>query len=852
MFAVAIWDRRHRRLVLARDRFGIKPLYYRHAEGELSFASELDALPRGDLDLDALEAYLATNVVPGPLSIFRQIRKLQAGHVLTWSEPDHVSIERFARPGPLPVRAADEAELVEECRARLRDSVRAHLIADVPVGVLLSGGVDSGALAALAAQESSEPVRTFSIGFDEQSFDELSAARAVASRYGTRHRELVLRPDAAALLPALAAAYDEPFADSSALPTYLVSRLAAEDVKVTLSGEGGDELFGGYHTYVADLLADRVGPLATALRPAIELLPSSSRRVSLDYRLKRFAGAAHLPPLDRHPGWKEIFSADARAELTGQRRALDPFELDRARFTETEGHELLARLQDVDLGGYLVDDLLVKTDRASMAWSLETRVPYLDPVMATFAFSLPASLKVRGLQKKRLLRRAVEPLLPRGGGQRAQARLLDPGRVLAAGRAAAIRARDARPRHASPPGLPRARGGRAPARRPRPSPRRPLAAAVGADDVHAVVRTSRRGDRPRDRRLPPGLGAVRVWIDMTASAHPLVFRPLVKLMEARGDEVEITARDYAQTLQLIERHGMHATPIGHHGGRSRTGKARQLGSRLRALRRFAIDRDFQLALAHGSHELAITARRLGVPSSDTFDYEWAWLQHQLGCRASTRVVVPESIPPERLARYGAEPPKLRRYPGLKEEYYLADFEPDPRVLDELGLDPERTLVVLRPPPDVSLYHRHSNPLFPQTLQHLGNHEGLHAVVIPRTEAQRDYVRSLALPSVIVPERAVDAQSLIALSDLAVSAGGTMNREAAALAVPVYTTYGGRLGGVDEQLIREGRLRPLTDPRALELTKRRPESRPRLRRDPALLLALLESALESQRVPAPEG
>ncbi len=413
MFAVAIWDARVRRLVLARDRFGIKPLYYRHAGGELAFASELDALPRGELDLDALEAYLASNVVPAPLSIFREIRKLPAGHVLTWEEPDLVSLERFARPGPLPPRHEDPGELVEECRARLRDSVRAHLVSDVPVGVFLSGGIDSGALTALAAQESAEPVRTFSIGFEERSFDELAGARAVASRYGTRHHELVLRPDAATLLPALAAAFDEPFADSSALPTYLVSRLAAGEVKVTLSGEGGDELFGGYHTYAADLLADRVGGTVSALRPAIDRLPSSSGRISLDYRAKRFARAAHLPPLERHQGWKEIFSAEARAELTGRRHGFDPDAPARERFAETEGHELLTRLQDVDLGGYLVDDLLVKTDRASMAWSLETRVPFCDSAVATFALALPASHKVRGLAKKRLLRRAVAPLLPR-------------------------------------------------------------------------------------------------------------------------------------------------------------------------------------------------------------------------------------------------------------------------------------------------------------------------------------------------------------------------------------------------------------------------------------------------------
>jgi uncharacterized protein len=336
---------------------------------------------------------------------------------------------------------------------------------------------------------------------------------------------------------------------------------------------------------------------------------------------------------------------------------------------------------------------------------------------------------------------------------------------------------------------------------------------------------------------------VRIWVDFTASAHPLVFRPLVELLESQGHEVEITARDYAQTLQLIESHGMTATVIGHHGGRSAGGKARQLRTRLKALRSWAKPRDFDLALAHGSHELTMTARRLGIPSSTTFDYEFAWLQHQLGCRAATRVVVPDSIPPERLKRYGAAPPKLQQYPGLKEEYYLSDFEPNEAVLHDWSIDPAKVLVVLRPPPDVSLYHRHSNPLFPMTLEHLGRLDDVHAFVIPRTEEQRDFVKSLDLPSVIVPEQSVDAQSLIAYSDLVVSSGGTMNREAAALGVPVYTTFGGRLGGVDEQLMRDGRLRPLTDPRALDLHKREGEG-VRVQRDPQLMLDLLLSALDA--------
>src|SRR5918912_2513892 len=295
MFAVALWDARERRLLLARDPFGIKPLYYRVAGGALSFASELKALARqpgfsGEIDPEALEAYLAFNSVPAPLSIYRDARKLPAGHVLE-ARDGEVRIFRYARPAPVDaeaVRRDGGAALAAELRGRLRDSVRAHLEADVPVGVFLSGGIDSSLLAALAAQESPEPVRTFSIGFEERSFDELSRARMIARRYGTDHHELVLRPDAAQLLPEIAAALDEPFADSSALPTYAVSRLASEHVKVALSGEGADELFGGYFTYVADVVAPFGALPARAVRPLVERIPSSSRRVSLEYKAKRF------------------------------------------------------------------------------------------------------------------------------------------------------------------------------------------------------------------------------------------------------------------------------------------------------------------------------------------------------------------------------------------------------------------------------------------------------------------------------------------------------------------------------------------------------------------------------------
>ncbi|HEV2859207.1 MAG TPA: asparagine synthase (glutamine-hydrolyzing) [Solirubrobacterales bacterium] len=421
MFAIALWDKRRQRLLLVRDRFGIKPLYYRHLDGGLSFASELKAMLEQpgfsrEIDPQAVAAYLAFNSIPAPLTIFKQARKLPPGHLLAW-EGGEVALRRYARPGPPAAgeaRSGSAEELAAELREVLDDSVRAHLVADVPVGVLLSGGVDSGGLAALASKHVDEPLRTFSIGFEEEGFNELSRARLVAERYGTDHHELILRPDAVELLPKLVEAFDEPFGDSSALPTYLVSELAVSEVKVALSGEGGDELFGGYYTYVADLLARRVGRLAALARPLAEALPSRTDRVGFDYKAKRFARAAALPPLERHHGWKEIFSAQARADLAGPSAAAwDPLDLYRQRYAETAGAEPLARMQDVDLGIYLVDDLLVKTDRLSMAHSLELRVPFLDPKVAEFAFALPTRLKVRGLAKKRLLRAALEPLLPR-------------------------------------------------------------------------------------------------------------------------------------------------------------------------------------------------------------------------------------------------------------------------------------------------------------------------------------------------------------------------------------------------------------------------------------------------------
>jgi uncharacterized protein len=330
---------------------------------------------------------------------------------------------------------------------------------------------------------------------------------------------------------------------------------------------------------------------------------------------------------------------------------------------------------------------------------------------------------------------------------------------------------------------------------------------------------------------------VRVWVDLTNSPHVLVLRPLIASMREDGHDVQVTARDFAQTLELCELHGIEHTAIGRHRGESRASKAAGLASRSLALARWARGRRFDVAIGHGSNDVVVAARLLGIDSATAFDYEFAAVQHHVNCRLVRVVMVPETIPPGRLYRYGARG-KLRRYPGLKEEYYLADFEPDEAVLLELGLDRSRTIVVVRTPPEVSLYHRFENPLFRGVLERLRG-EDAQTVVLPRTPEQRDEVRRLG--DFTVPEHAVDAQSLVACADLVISAGGTMNREAVALGTPVYTTFEGRLGAVDEALLREGRLRRLDDPAQARIERRSAGDGLRVRRDPRELVKLLLSA-----------
>jgi uncharacterized protein len=331
---------------------------------------------------------------------------------------------------------------------------------------------------------------------------------------------------------------------------------------------------------------------------------------------------------------------------------------------------------------------------------------------------------------------------------------------------------------------------------------------------------------------------MRVWVDLTNSPHVLVMRPLIEAMRADGHEVEVTARDFAQTLELCERFGIAHTAIGRHRGERLTSKAVGLVRRSGALARWAAGRGFDVAMGHGSNDVSVAAWLLRIPAATAFDYEFATAQHQVNCRLCRVVVVPDAIPPERLAPYGATERKLRRYPGLKEEYYLADFEPSEAVLGELGLDRSRPLVVVRTPPEVSLYHRFQNPLFRQVLERLAR-EDAQAVVLPRTPEQREEVRRLG--AFVVPEHAVDAQSLVAFADLVISAGGTMNREAVALGTPVYTTFEGRLGAVDERLLREGRLRRLTDASEVHVRRRHEQGGLRVRRDPRELVTLLLSA-----------
>jgi uncharacterized protein len=351
---------------------------------------------------------------------------------------------------------------------------------------------------------------------------------------------------------------------------------------------------------------------------------------------------------------------------------------------------------------------------------------------------------------------------------------------------------------------------------------------------------------------------MRIWIDCTNSPHVVIFRPLVAEMRRRGHEVTITARDFAQTVGLLERFEMPYTLIGRHRGRNIGNKILGVWSRGRALARWAREtgasrrpesaradandgptsgKPFDLAVSHGSNDLPLAARLLGIPHVTMFDYEHAALMHHFNIRMSARVIVPEYIEASSLARYGLRPGQLSRYPGLKEEYYLADFEPDEAVLAALDLDPAEVIVTLRTPPSLAAYHRVDNPLFRQILGYLAGRDDVQQVILPRTAAQRAELVGMGLPNARIPERTIDAQSLVHFSDLVVSAGGTINREAVALGTPAFTIFEGRMGAVDLALMAEGRLSRIERPGDLPLVKKGPTAQ-RIRRDPAAWVDLI--------------
>jgi hypothetical protein len=333
---------------------------------------------------------------------------------------------------------------------------------------------------------------------------------------------------------------------------------------------------------------------------------------------------------------------------------------------------------------------------------------------------------------------------------------------------------------------------------------------------------------------------MRIWVDITNSPHVVIFRPLIARLRARGHEVTVTAREFAQTTGLLERFGIEHRLVGAHGGGGIAGKARAAAGRTVSLVRFARAQRFDLAVAHGSTDQPVAARLAGIPQVTMFDYEFATAMHHWNGRWATRVLVPDAIPEEALGRYGMRPPKLQRYPGLKEEYYLADHVVDPTVAGELGLDPDRIVAVLRPAPEVTLYHRgRSTELFARILEDLSHRQvEVQSVVLPRTAEQR---AALEGSGFVVPERPVDGPTLVSLADLVVSAGGTMNREAVALGVPAYTPFAGTLGAVDRRLIEQGRLTRVASPGDVVLARRDRTAAPP-RRDPDVLIdAILAAA-----------
>jgi len=428
MFAVALWDRAKKKLILVRDRLGVKPLHYLRYKGQLLFSSEIKSLlqsacPR-EIDLEALSQYFTFEYIPAPRTIFRGIQKLLPGEMLVL-ENGRVTLRPYwdVRFEPKPSPSKSEEEYAEEIEHRLKESVRMRLISDVPLGVFLSGGIDSSSITSLMSEGASSPIKTFSIGFKEKSFDELDYAKTIAERFGTEHREFVVESSLVKdLVPLLMNYVDEPLADASIIPTYIISKLARQYVTVALAGDGGDELFAGYDTYKAYKVARLYRRVPRFIRTGIvknlvSLLPATKKRLSFEFKAKKFIAGVEYPPEIANFVWwgaftpaakKNLFSEEFREALGQDAFAPVSFHLRNCRAGET-----LDKLAYLDLKLYLQDDLLVKVDRMSMANSLEIRVPFLDYTFVEFAATIPSSLKLKGMTSKYILKKAMSRRLPR-------------------------------------------------------------------------------------------------------------------------------------------------------------------------------------------------------------------------------------------------------------------------------------------------------------------------------------------------------------------------------------------------------------------------------------------------------
>lgn len=428
MFVFAIWDEREKSLFLARDRVGKKPLLYSHQpDGDLIFGAEFRALLKHpkiskEVDYEAIHHYLSYLCVPAPLTAFKQIRKLEPAHWLLWKNGE-IKTERYWTPDFHRKIKISPQEAEEETLRLLREATKMRLISEVPLGAFLSGGVDSSTVVALMAEESAEPVKTFSIGFEEQDFSELKYARRVAEHVGAEHHEFIVKPNALEILPILVEHYGEPYADSSSIATYYVSRETRKHVTVALNGDGGDESFAGYERYFAMQLAEKYRKIPGVLRKglienAVNLLPASSTRRNRAADLKRFLKAASLPKVERYFHWVSAINSDLKNRLYTEQFRHDVSAFDSADFLEkwfakSNGNGIIDATMLTDQMTYLPNDLLVKVDIASMANSLEARSPFLDHKVIEFAASLPESIKLRGTETKYLLKKVASRIVPR-------------------------------------------------------------------------------------------------------------------------------------------------------------------------------------------------------------------------------------------------------------------------------------------------------------------------------------------------------------------------------------------------------------------------------------------------------